>query len=742
MCLSNDHYALTLYKANGAVLSLVDLDTGGELTLGSRGGCLWGAVFTGDQYVGGCSYHRNGPNTFDYAWDPIQTTLTFTYTWEAGIYPRVDAVFTLTASDETFFDVQLALENQWGTMMRDVLLPSDLLFEDDAIQAAYGPFLMPGVRLGPGFFTADRTYIPVYPSDAAFADYLALDTSGGRLAVYTINPSPNSIQPVTLGFIDDEGYNPGTFYTYHRLHTWVPNGQTWTSPPVRLHIGQSPQETMLTYRQENGIDGYPSLADKLGTDLLTLVQSPLIKIHVSQPFQDFIPDLDLLPSPLLLHPVAYQPRGHDENYPDFLPPDPQWGTTEDFQALVEAAQAEGLLVAPYINPTWWDDESPTVQNLSPLTITDIAVLDEAGQPVSEVYNGHFGYAISPQVDFVVQRLDQLMAQWQDEVPVDCILEDQIGARSWRRDFNASASSPQLYSDGWLTHTRTYADRCLMTEMGWDRLAETEVGFHGSLLTWEREFEYGDQYWGSGNWEPYPLALWLFHDKVLLYQHDLSLLTMSADKEVLTWNLAFGTMLSYDWQWIENDLPDVPWLDLVVALQRAVVARTAGQMLTDYADLQTSVTQSTFGEISVIANWDPAQTYLVDGHYISPGGFLARTSDNTVLAGVFDGFFNGAAITPGDHYVILERMASAVIVRHPVGSETPLSIDAPDDWQEGETLQVQAFDRTGNLLDDVDFEMEGRMVLFTCHQFYGDQYVAYYRISGQRRVYLPLLVRGS
>jgi len=743
LLLRNAHYELALSKTNGAILALVDRSAEADLTLGSRYSCLWGAVFPGSDpdCVGGCSYSDAGPNRFDYAWDPVQSTLALTYTWEPGVSPRVDAVLTLAAGTDPFFDLQLALENGWGATMQNGILPSDLLFADDAVQAAYGPFLMPGVQLLPGFFTAGRSYAPTYPSDAAFADYLALDISGGHVAVFTVNPSPNPVQPVALGFFDDDADHAGTFFAYHSLHTWVEDGQSWTSPRVRVYVGGSPEGTVLAYRQANGIGDYPSLPEKLGTDLAALVRAPLIKADTYRPFQEWIPDLDLLPSPALLHPVGFQPRGHDENYPDFLPPDPRWGTTADFRALVQAAQARGLFVVPYTNPTWWDDESPTMQHIDPLTITDVAVLDEAGQPVTETYGGHGGYAISPHAGFVAQRLDQLMAGWRDDVPVDCVFEDQIGARAWRRDFNAAAPSPQAYSEGWLAHTRAYADRCLMTEMGWDRLAETEVGFHGSLLTWAREFDYANQHWGSGNWEPYPLALWLFHDKVLLYQHDLSHHTMSADRGVLTWNLAFGTMLSYDWQWADNDPLNNPWLDLVTALQRTVAARAAGRPLTGYAELTAEVTQSTFGDLAVIANWHPALTYAVDGHRVAPGGFLARSDDGGVLAGVFAGYFSESVLSAGEHYLVVERTPHVVAVRQPVGADTVLAVDAPGDWHAGEPLHVRAFDRTGQPLGEVGFWTEGRVVKFIYRQRHDSQRVGHYEVVNSFQAYLPLTIRG-
>jgi len=52
--------------------------------------------------------------------------------------------------------------------------------------------------------------------------------------------------------------------------------------------------------------------------------------------------------------------------------------------MFREARMSGLLVMPYTNPTWWDDESPTLQNLPPDTVsTDVAVVDNQGVPLYE-----------------------------------------------------------------------------------------------------------------------------------------------------------------------------------------------------------------------------------------------------------------------------------------------------------------------------------------------------------------------
>src|SRR5439155_8791529 len=161
--------------------------------------------------------------------------------------------------------------------------------------------------------------------------------------------------------------------------------------------------------------------------------------------------------------------GHDQSDPDFLPPDPVWGTTDDLRGAVADAHALGLLVMPYLNVSWWTIGSRTVNALS--SISSVAALDATGQPLIDRYAA-LGYAVSPAVPAVKQVVTKTMEQWRTEVPADCVFLDQIGARSWRYDFNPAEPTPLAYYDGWLALLKPYASRCLMVEDGWDRLAAT------------------------------------------------------------------------------------------------------------------------------------------------------------------------------------------------------------------------------------------------------------------------------
>ena len=239
-----------------------------------------------------------------------------------------------------------------------------------------------------------------------------------------------------------------------------------------------------------------------------------------------------------------------------------------------------------------------------------------------------------------------MEEWRTEVPADCLFFDQLGARPWIRDFNRASPSPLAYYDGWLAVMAPYSDRCLMVEDGWDRLARDFTGFHGSMLMMAREHDLPDKMFGEGNWEPYPLATWLFHDKVLLYQHDLYDGTMAADGEVLD---------------VEHGLRP----DQLVQLERPDSTHSRARGSTSWETLQRVPRPALRGctpdglpgrraqrdREHVRRSRRPCELGFGSrrtrpaGYGISPSGFLARTRDDRLLAGAFEDTFDGRCAVP-------------------------------------------------------------------------------------------------
>lgn len=294
-----------------------------------------------------------------------------------------------------------------------------------------------------------------------------------------------------------------------------------------------------------------------------------------------------------------------------------------------------------------------------------------------------------------------------------------------------------YVEGWLEHTRTYSDTLLMTELGFDRLAETEVGFHGSVLLPER-FGYTPDWWGTDTWHPYPLAPLMVRDKVLFYQHDLAPETMTVDKATLTWNLAFGYMLSYDLGY-GGGLGN-PWLGLVGAFQKYVLARYAGEEMTNFTNLEGEVTQTSFETFTVVANWDETNSYDTGQHTLPPLGVVVMSADGTLTAGVFTSY-NGVPLSAGDHYLIEERRPSDITVRQPLGADTNLTLKLLPVWSPNDPIGAWAYAATGQFITSVPVTVTAQDITFVYQQQIGEQSITHYKVVELYKTFLPLILKG-
>lgn len=743
MVLGNAYYEVGFLKSNGAISYIIDQSTGHSVTEGSREGCLWRASLYIDQnidqtdqegpnHVAGCDYDATAPSNFGYRWSDESQTLILNYDPDPSAKRQVRAEVAVRASAGYWFDMSLELEHESGEVLQAVDFPAKLLFRETEIKEALLP-LLPGIALQPAFFEKDRSYVRTYPAPM-FADYLAVSSNLGELALYSLHEE--AIQPVSLGVRHDKASEEELMFASHAFQTFVRDGQRWRSPTVRISISQSPLESIKAYRTDNGVDSFPSLSEKLDEQYEQIAQSPLLKAdshslynQYDVLFADYEQDiLANLPSPAIFHLVAYWEDEFDENYPDFFPPNASYGTPEEFVQMIEQAQAMNFVVMPYTNPTWWDDESPTLQKLpSPLNSADLAVRDKEGTAVYKSYGERGGLVMSPYLPFVQQRVAKVIEQMTRDVPSDLLFEDQIGARPWLFDYNPSSPSPTAYSQGWFEHTRDYRDKGLMTEEGYDRLAETVVGFHGGMLLREREGN-GEKWWGKDTWRPYPLASLIARDKVLFYQHNLDSKTMTKDNATLTWNLAFGYMLAHNLS--KNKYGgglNSEWLHLVSAFQKEVLAHYADELVTNFVYLDEHVTKTTFESFEVIANWHQNESYRVGGHTLPPLGVITRKHDHTLVAGVFT-HYNNRALNNGDHYIIEARQPKQIIVRQPMGAKTILTLKALPTWHNNDPVIAEAYNQKDELIGEISTSMQDQEVTFVYKPQINGQNVAYVMLS--------------
>ncbi len=399
--ISTGSYEVDLSKTNGAILDIRDPIANVSLSLGSRGGCLWGTNRPeNDAYKGGCFFSPNGADSFQYKWDSAQNVLVLLYVSAAASTQRVDATVTMTFAPD-HFDMAVEVTNRTGRILSYVLFPSDLVFENNSIRSAYLPYYLPGVRLTGDYFSNPKNLHFVYPGAASFADFRALDVGSSRLTWYAVNPS-GRIAPVEWGLRNDAQIKAGTSYFFHNFLTWLANGGVYKSPIIRFRVGQTPDSAVLRYKSENGISAYKSVSEKLGSSFSRIAQAPLVLMvnesigtKANPSFTSLASRLNLVRSPALLHPVLYWPVGFDRNYPDFLPPDPRYGTTRDFADFTRAAQANGMFIMPYINPTFWDFESPTVKSAG---AAPFSALDPRGNAYVETYGSNRGFGVVPKIE--------------------------------------------------------------------------------------------------------------------------------------------------------------------------------------------------------------------------------------------------------------------------------------------------------------------------------------------------------
>jgi hypothetical protein len=479
------------------------------------------------------------------------------------------------------------------------------------------------------------SYSTPYPD--AFADFFHLDTEAGSASIYRVQPQehppwagsekPEAIfVPGRIGCGGDEqgGYCDRPFATY------IEPGQTWRSPAVRMSIGNSAAEGLRAYCEANAIKR--GLADKMPPELLGKFKSSVL-VYYAGPCRDKTEHLALLPVPTQVHFADYLKGGFDKQYPDHLPPHPNFGTPEEFRAFLDRCHELGHLVMPYTNPTWWCDhpKGPTFEREG----TDPLLKTLDGEVSYERYVANDGYTVCHWHPAVQAANRETVRQFTEEYPVDILFQDQCGARGWHYDTNPASPTPYAYSDGLVSMV---AEDCqtkpLSTEGGWDRVVNYEsqlCGMSWGIVpteggpSWRRPMKFD---YPPHTWEVFPLAQYIAHDKTAMLYHDLG--QFVTNREVVSWTLGLGFCMSYrvGGAALTKD-PPREWLKWLDRLQKSVCARYVGEPVASFEHDRgpepsmddDGVIRATYGEVEVVANLGP-EPRTEGGHKLAAHGFHA------------------------------------------------------------------------------------------------------------------------
>ncbi|MEM7798551.1 MAG: hypothetical protein AAF633_05115 [Chloroflexota bacterium] len=737
MTLTTSTYAVGFSKENGSIVFIEDMLTNELLSTGSNNGCLWGTHEpTFGKFIGGCSFSPSWGNLFTYTWSAENQTLQLSYIHDPTV-DGVDAQVVVTPAADHFFDMQLTLANGWGHATEYVSFPTELKVTKSKIDRGILPFL-PGVELNNGFFAEGRTFIHTYPAPYV-ADFIGVEVNGTLLSMFILGDEEN-IQPVDFGFQNKDG---DTTLLYHTYFDVIGDGASWSSPTVRLQVGGTLWETIDVYRESGPIEAFDSVEAKIkhGDRYRQLSQSPLLKadfygINVS--YARYESDVfPRLPSPSIFHPVTYWDDIFDQDYPDFHNVNLAYGSEAEMASMFANAGRYGHFVMPYINPTWWDSDSDIMQSLlAAKTLEEIVVLDANGDPLFEFYGPNGGYVISPHVTAVQKSLDRLLTTMMKNHHVDFFFEDQIGARPTMLDFGNLAHGPTDYAEAWLAYTENHPSPILMTEGGYDRLAQTEAGFHGGVLLSERLFGVTDGWWGDANWQAIPFGPSLLRDKVFFYQHDLAPETMTAEFSTLNWNLSMGYMLSYDLhQTGDRGGLESPWLQMVGDVQKNLLSHYASERITGFVDITSQVKQTSFETVEVTVNHSLTATHPLDSHVLAPEGSLIKKYDGSLIGGYFTQF-NGQPLINGSHFLIVQTYVDKIVVRQPMGDDTALLLDRHANWDPRDKVIVWGYDRDGNYLSRSLLQAENGTLRFDYQTEVNGHEVAFYVMTTELLQKLP------
>lgn len=502
----------------------------------------------------------------------------------------------------------------------DFALPARLRFKPDGLDRFICPMdgnQSVGTAFKGAFFQPVRYLHYSVPYPAAFADFFHLDTQIGSASIYRVQPRGHApweglkdrdaiFVPCRLAIGGDErgGYCDRIFGTY------VPAGESWRSPEVRITIGQSAAESLQAYCKANGIDR--RLEDKMSPDVLEKFRNSVL-VYYGGNCREKLEHLELLPLPSQIHFADYLKGGFDKEYPDHLPPRPDFGTSEDFRAFFDKSHQLGHLVSPYTNPTWWcdDPKGPTFEKEGEAPL--LRNLD--GSLSRERYGSNEGYTICHWHPAVRAANQRTVRQFTEEYPVDILFQDQCGARSWSYDTNPASPTPYAYIEGLLS---MIAEDCqvrpLSTESGWDRVVNYESQLCG--MSWSIVPSVGGPSWRTfmkhqyppETWEIFPLAQYIAHDKAAMLYHDLG--QFVTNRQVLAWTLGLGFCMSYriSAPMLKQDAC-LEWLRWLDCIQKSVCSRYVGKPVNAFEHSRVSaidpeddgILRAVYGDVEIVAN---------------------------------------------------------------------------------------------------------------------------------------------
>lgn len=501
-----------------------------------------------------------------------------------------------------------------------------------------------GLSFNPRFFASTNVYQTSYPP--LFADWSRIETiDGAALQIFGVQHrggfepwrNPNPFVP---GLVAVGGLGNGRGFYRHEYLLWIKPGKTFTTPTVRLTSGGSENDALLAYLKENGLGR--SLREKCAAHhdpgfAMKLAAAPMLLLYGNA--AQISNAVDRLPVPTLVHNTSYKRGGQDGGNPDCLPPDPSFGSESEFRALIDHVHRRGHLFMPYVNPTYWCDK-PKYETFIREGMEPIA-RNRDGSPIRLQYGIHPCFNTTYFHPAVQAANRRTRTQFLEEYPSDLMFQDQCGSLGPFMDFSTNSPSPTAHSEGMISiveEDRRFLP--LMTEDGWDMIADNELGLTG--VAWQMipledmcgRTLYKKKMIPADMFTFDHVAGRLFRDKLFFYHHDLAGFT--TNDRTLVWMLALGynfVFRCHAVEYVRN--PRIRrWFEWLHVLQSKVLARTMAGRVESFEHDRTplfergidpassdddGVIKAVYGGVCVLANLgDVPRT--VEGHPLDAYGW--------------------------------------------------------------------------------------------------------------------------
>jgi len=731
------NYELALLKHNGDIAYIKDLQKNILLIRGSETTADWTVDFKQFGFVSSKEILDVFQNTFSYTWDDSNKELHLNYVPEQSANKQLSVSINIAFSLSSYFDMQLSLTNNWNDTIIRVDFPDNLSLVMAEGDSAVLPSRYPGMMLFPEFFKQQLIAFEYYP-DYMQADYVSINKGASALSIYSLTEGLKTMH-TGFGFFPESDPATGTNYIFvHEYTHWLENGESWTSPVSRFRIGERTIETLKAYRRDNKIDEFPSLETKLGAQFEEYANSPMHFYHYqlmnsmeeAHPFRELAGLVSQVTSPAIIMLTAYYTGGYHGHSPDYLPPDPRWGTPSEFGQMISEIKAQGKKIMLFTIPVWWNTQSPTMLNMDPEMIQEIARIDMEGNPYFTSYSDEVeqasGYMVSPSSPLVQNKMQILLDETFDHYGVDIFYDDVLGTAGFGYDFNKNAPTPIDYYQDWFEYLKADQPRSHMVEFAYDKMAKYALASMGhNRFDRLDTLRYTDHQPGRPVWHPYPALPVLYNDKMANYHWG-----SNPGYENTSYNIQFAVPMGIYIGFQEYGQPGGYWDRLTRDFQSDVISRLYGKQLIDYLMLPNQYTIADYGDIKVTKNWSFTDTLHLENYSLPPSGVLVESDDGSLVAGIFSGF-NGADLSGykewEDHYIIQLSTDTLITIKHPYSKDTPIKIRRPSHWVKDDGIQIKYTSQEGTI-GHISAELDDRSILFEMKARYDNETTTLFEIS--------------